>query len=207
MSIALSFFTETSLSATFLLNIESLALVWDLLALSTFPIAGLPNNISCFVILPDLPVPLIWDISTSFSATSFLAAGLKKSDFELSVGFSFLDSGSITSLISFTAEVDFETPLAEVSIWHTTCPTWTTSPSSALRRITPDCSAGNSNVALSLSISAIIWSFSTYSPSETNHWAISTSEIDSPGDGICISKIIRLTFFFFKTCVLNRLLI
>ena len=50
---------------------------------------------------------------------------------------------------------------AEVSIKQTTCPTFTTSPSSAFKVIIPLCSAGSSNVALSESTSAIAWSFST----------------------------------------------
>ena len=45
--------------------------------------------------------------------------------------------------------------LASVSIKHTTAPTATASPSSALREIIPLASAGNSKVALSLSTSAI----------------------------------------------------
>ena len=44
---------------------------------------------------------------------------------------------------------------AAVSIKQTTCPTFTTSPSSAFNVIIPLCSAGNSNVALSESTSAI----------------------------------------------------
>jgi hypothetical protein len=44
---------------------------------------------------------------------------------------------------------------AEVSIKHTTAPTATASPSSALRVIVPLSSAGSSSVALSESISAI----------------------------------------------------
>jgi hypothetical protein len=81
---AVSFFTETNLSATFLLNIESLVLVSDLLESSTLPIAGFPNNTSCFVILPDFPDPFNAVTSIFFSSAIFLAAGLKISDFELS---------------------------------------------------------------------------------------------------------------------------
>ena len=79
--------------------------------------------------------------------------------------------------------------IASVSIKHTTCPTATASPSSAFKVITPLSSAGRSKVALSESNSAIVWSFSTKSPSFTSHSAISTSEIDSPGDGTFISNI------------------
>ena len=50
---------------------------------------------------------------------------------------------------------------AAVSIKHTTCPTFTASPSSACNVITPAASAGSSRVALSESTSAIAWSFST----------------------------------------------
>ena len=50
---------------------------------------------------------------------------------------------------------------ALVSIKHTTCPTSTTSPSSAFKVIIPDSSAGSSRVALSESTSATAWSFST----------------------------------------------
>ena len=50
---------------------------------------------------------------------------------------------------------------ADVSIKQTTAPTATASPSSALRVIIPLISAGNSNVALSESTSAMAWSFST----------------------------------------------
>jgi len=51
--------------------------------------------------------------------------------------------------------------VALVSIRQTTAPTSTASPSSALRVIVPLTSAGSSSVALSLSTSAMAWSFST----------------------------------------------
>ena len=79
---------------------------------------------------------------------------------------------------------------SDVSIKQTTSPTDIESPSFAFRVIFPDASAGRSSVALSESNSAIVWSFLTTSPSFTSHWEISTSVIDSPGEGIFISKTI-----------------
>jgi hypothetical protein len=79
-----------------------------------------------------------------------------------------------------------------VSIKQTTAPTATASPF-RFQCDNPTASAGNSRVALSESTSAIAWSFYIisvfYQPS-----CISTSVIDSPGDGTFISKIILYNF-------------
>ena len=115
VSIAVSFLTDTSLSATFLLNIESFFLDSDLFESSTLPIAGLPNNTSCFVILPDLPVPFILDMSIFFSSAIFLAAGLNISDFESSESVLGLTS-RFFSEISETVGFSLEIPSASVSI-------------------------------------------------------------------------------------------
>ena len=58
---------------------------------------------------------------------------------------------------------------ADVSIVQTTSPTETVTFSSTRMLIIPLSSAGSSKVALSESISAIAWSFSTNSPFSTSH--------------------------------------
>ena len=77
VSIAVSFFTVTNLSATFLLSIDNLVLLSLLsLLMDGEPIEGLELTASSFVTLPSFPVPVILDISKLFSAIIFLADGL-----------------------------------------------------------------------------------------------------------------------------------
>ena len=76
VNIAVSFLTATSLSATFLRNIESFFLSSPLLLpFGAVPIDGTAFTASSLVILPFLPVPMTLSRSTSFSAMIFLAAG------------------------------------------------------------------------------------------------------------------------------------
>ena len=77
VNIAVSFLTVTSLSATFLLSIESLVLVSFLsLVMDGEPIDGLELTASSLVTLPSFPDPIILAISKLFSAIIFLADGL-----------------------------------------------------------------------------------------------------------------------------------
>ena len=74
-----------------------------------------------------------------------------------------------------------------MSTFATTSPTATSVSGSTSRVIFPSSSLVSSSVALSLSISAMGWSFSTTSPFSTSHWAMRTSEMLSPGLGTLIS--------------------
>ena len=84
VNIAVSFFTLTSLSATFLLSIESFCLLSGRSFWLAEPIAGFPSRISCFVILPPFPVGVILLISIFLSIAIFLAAGLTTGSLEVS---------------------------------------------------------------------------------------------------------------------------
>ena len=197
VSIAVSFFTETNLAASFLLKTESFVTVC-LRFPCALPIAATAFIASSLVIFPPTPVPVTLSESMLFSFKITFANGEDGCDS------SFLGScaGAATVCVSsFISEAGFSVftadPFADISIRQTTCPTFTTSPSSAFRVITPDCSAGSSSVALSESTSAIGWSFSTKSPSFTNQDEISTSVMDSPGEGTFISNIdIALSLYF-----------
>ena len=117
------------------------------------------------MILPPLPVPTIAEGSMFFSSNIFFAAGDGAC-----VAYVFSSIGAaLTSAFgastAFASSFTVATPpsgfAAPVSIKQTTAPTATASPSSAFNVIIPLASAGNSNVALSESTSAIAWSFST----------------------------------------------
>ena len=76
VSIAVSLFTATKRSATFLRSIDIFLRVVPLVPSSGIvPIDGTAFTASSLVILPAFPVPLIVDASISFSAKIFLAAG------------------------------------------------------------------------------------------------------------------------------------
>ena len=76
VNIAVSFLTETSLSATFLRNMESFSRSSTLLLpAGAVPIEGTASRASFLVILPFFPVPKILSKSIPFSAMIFLAEG------------------------------------------------------------------------------------------------------------------------------------
>ena len=158
VNMAVSFLAETKRSATLRRSIESFDLDSPLLPPVGVPMEGTAFTASSLVILPSFPEPCTWAASIPFSASIFLAAGLA-----VPVAYVFsaaLGSGFDSSLgagASFFTSVSLppEGFSALVSIKHTTCPTATASPSSALRVIVPLASAGNSKVALSLSTSAM----------------------------------------------------
>ena len=73
---AVSLFTATKRSATFLRSIDIFLRVVPLLPSDGMvPIEGTAFTASSLVILPALPVPLIVAVSIPFSAKIFLAAG------------------------------------------------------------------------------------------------------------------------------------
>ena len=158
VSIAVSFLAETNRSATFLRSIESFLRVTPLSLVSTFlPIDGTAFIASSFVIRPSFPVPITSELIKFFSASIFFAAGLADPEAYVdSEGLLIFASFFKTFLESEALESELSLGLATlVSIKQTTDPTSTASPSLALRVIVPLSSAGNSNVALSLSTSAI----------------------------------------------------
>ena len=164
VSIAVSLFTATKRSATFLRSIDIFLRVVPLVPSSGIvPIDGTAFTASSLVILPAFPVPVIEDASMSFSAKIFLAAGD-------AVPVAYVVATSFFTGVAFGASLtEVEVGVADdpsgfsaaVSIKQTTAPTSTASPSSACKVIVPLSSAGNSKVALSESTSAIGWSFST----------------------------------------------
>ena len=102
VSIAVSFLTVTSLSATFLLSIESLVLVSFLsLFIDAEPIDGLELRASSFVTLPSLPDPIMLDISKLFSAIIFLAEGLGIFDLLFDSGLDISVEDSCDSFFTF----------------------------------------------------------------------------------------------------------
>ena len=161
---AVSFLAATKRSATFRRSIDSLVRLTPRPSVSIFlPIDGTAFSASSFVIRPSLPVPVIALVSISFSAKIFLAAGLAVP--EAYVGLeSIVGEGDSTTGAGVSEATESGLPSgceAVVSIRQTTEPTATASPSSALSVMVPLTSAGSSSVALSLSTSAMTWSFST----------------------------------------------
>ena len=174
MSIAVSFLALTKRSATFRRNILILVRTSLRTPPVGVPIEGLEAlSASSLVIRPPLPVPTTADVGISRSANILRAAGL---------GTCFAEDTGVIEAVEGTGAVglgatgascltgcDGEVPADEapagafalVSIRHTTCPTFTASPSSAFSVMTPLASAGSSRVALSESTSATAWSLVT----------------------------------------------
>ena len=139
------------------------------------------------------PLPFTWPASTPFSAITAFATGVAcastagafalpcplagAATFALGAASSFLGASALAFFSAFTL----------VSTFATTSPTATSVSGSTSRVILPSSSLVSSSVALSLSISAMGWSFSTTSPFSTSHWAMRTSEMLSPGLGTLIS--------------------
>ena len=80
VNIAVSFLTETSLSASFLLNIDSFDFEESFSGSNADPIDAFALTASCFVILPFLPVPTISFELIPFSSRIFFAAGEEEPD-------------------------------------------------------------------------------------------------------------------------------
>ena len=179
VKIALSFFTATRRSAILRRNIDIFSRLWlrdppQTFAASVENPADIASMTSCLVMRPSLPLAFTWFADTLFSFIIFAAAGeadpaayesdLMGSGFGAAVAFS-----SFTGAAAGVASAGFAAATgalpagfaADVSIKHTTCPTFTTSPSAAFNVMIPLSSAGSSSVALSESTSAIAWSFST----------------------------------------------
>ncbi len=159
VSIAVVFLASTKRSATLRRNIDILLLEAPRLPPVGVPIDGTALIASSLVTRPSFPVPEIDEASIPFSAKIFLAAGLA-----VPVAYVFVSTAAGLGASAFGASSFFScfgasAPpsgfAALVSIKHTTAPTATASPSSALRVMIPLASAGSSNVALSLSTSAI----------------------------------------------------
>ncbi len=155
---AVSFLTITKRSATFLRNIESFVFSELRDPPAGVPILGTAFTASFLVILPSFPVPVTAVEAIPFSANTFLAAGEALPlayDFSTTTGAGFSTLGaSVLTSAAFGAAVPSGF-LPSISIKQTTDPTATASPSSAFKEIIPLSSAGNSNVALSESTSAI----------------------------------------------------
>ena len=167
VSIAVWFFTATNLCATFLLKsesfLDSIFLPFTIASTSTF---GSALSASSLVIRPPLPDPETLDADIFFSLNIFAAAGegdplAKLLSSTLVSGWTIFFSIVFSTTFSVGFILSEVGAFAEVSIKHTTAPTSTASPSFALKVMTPLSSAGRSNVALSESNSAIVWSFST----------------------------------------------
>ena len=158
VNIAVSFLAATKRSATFLRNIESFTLSVPRGPPVDVPIAGMAFAASSVVILPPFPVPTMSEGLMFFSSNIFLAAGdgapvaYVFSATGTAFTSSFFTSGAFSTAGAVVAPFGLA---AAVSIRQTICPTATASPSSALSVIIPLASAGNSNVALSESTSAI----------------------------------------------------
>ncbi|CAI8420909.1 MAG: Uncharacterised protein [Polaribacter sejongensis] len=76
VNMAVSLFTATKRSATFLRNIDIFLRSVPLKPLAgCVPIEGTAFTASSLVILPSFPVPFIADVGIPFSASTFLAAG------------------------------------------------------------------------------------------------------------------------------------
>ena len=169
VNIAVSFFAATNLSATLRRNIDNFVLSEPRFPPVGVPIDGTAFTASSLVILPSLPVPTTSEGWMLFSSNIFLAAGdgAWAAYVLATTGVAFTSSffgASAFGASTFTSSLAGAEPLglaALVSIKQTTEPTATASPSSALSVIIPLASAGNSNVALSESTSAMAWSFST----------------------------------------------
>ena len=84
-----------------------------------------------------------------------LAKGVRFFFFSFSKLFIFSSTSLLSLFFSAILTFFFSFFFTEVSIVHTTCPTFTISPSSTRILITPLSSAGSSKVALSESTSAI----------------------------------------------------
>ena len=174
MSIAVSFLALTKRSATFRRNILILVRTSLRTPPVGVPIEGLEAlSASSLVIRPPLPVPTTADAGISRSANILRAAGLGTCFAEDAGAIGAVEGAESVGLgttgASFLTDCDGEVPADEapvgafalVSIKHTTCPTFTASPSSACSVITPLASAGSSRVALSESTSATAWSLVT----------------------------------------------
>ena len=164
------------------------------------------SNTSCLTILPFSPVALILLLSTFLSAMIAAATGVAFMSFFGSAFSTFLGSAFSTgnSLFSFAGSSRFCSTLfsstagfaASVSILQTTSPMASVSPSLATCFTIPACSAFTSNVAFSLSSSAITSSLSAKSPSFFSHFTSVTSFMLSPTVGTLISIAIKIVLFF-----------
>ena len=189
MSIAVSFLALTKRSATFRRNILILVRTSLRTPPVGVPIEGLEAlSASSLVMRPPLPVPTTADAGISRSANILRAAGLGTCFAEEAGAIGAVEGAEAVDLgatgASCLTGCDGEVPADEVpadevpadevpadeapagafalvSIKHTTCPTFTASPSSACSVITPLASAGSSRVALSESTSATAWSLVT----------------------------------------------
>jgi len=125
---------------------------------------------SFLVIRPSLPVPTTVDAGISRSANILRAAGATRTGGvgcagEVTCTGEGAEAAGTAGTSCFTgcdvegaADEAAVGAFASVSIKHTTCPTFTASPSSACNVIIPLASAGSSRVALSESTSATAWS-------------------------------------------------
>ena len=174
MSIAVSFLALTKRSATFRRNILILARVSLRTPPVGVPIDGLDAlSASFLVIRPSLPVPTTVDAGISRSANILRAAGATRTGGvgcagEVTCTGEGAEAAGAAGTSCFTgcdvegaADEAAVGAFASVSIKHTTCPTFTASPSSACNVIIPLASAGSSRVALSESTSATAWSLVT----------------------------------------------
>jgi hypothetical protein len=198
---AVSFFTETSLSASLMRRVVSFFRSDSRLP-ATMAAAGCPFvpckncSMSLRVIFFPGKAEASAVASTLPSAMIFRARGVASVTVALctGAGSAFLVATGAEDGLSF-----FVFPTSIASITAITAPTGMVSPSDAFRVILPETSAVMGKEALSESISATSWSLSTSSPSVTSHLASWTWVIDSPGLGIFISTGIKKSFQHIKT--------
>jgi hypothetical protein len=157
---------------------------------------------SALVARPSLPVGWIAAGATPCSSASLRTAGPEAARLTLAAAAAGAGvgagagagrgagAGATGAAASFGAAAAAPAPAA--SIWQSTPPTCTDSPSATARSITvPADVAGTSTVTLSVSSSHSGWSTATVSPAFTIHLETVASVTDSPSAGTLISTAMR----------------